>query len=84
MLQRENMAEKELVVGSLVVLQDIDSAGYNKVKQNVEALRNSVQNIGSKQEDYWSSLSADGVISSIEKKQLKKEFEGIDRLTQLL
>lgn len=79
MLQRENMAEKELVVGSLVVLQDIDSAGYNKVKQNVEALRNSVQNISSKQEDYWSSLSADGVISSIEKKQLKKEFEGIDQ-----
>ena len=79
MLAQENMAEKELVVGSLKVLHGIEGAGYKQVKQTVENLRNSVQNIGSKQEDYWSSLSADGVISSIEKKQLKKEFEGIDQ-----
>ena len=79
MLQQENLADKELVVGSIKVLGSMKGGGTEKVRENIERLQNAVKVQQTKQDDYWSSLTADGVISAVEKKQLKKEFESIEQ-----
>lgn len=79
MLEQENYADKELVVGSLKVLGNVSGRESEKVRQNLEMLQNTVKSQQARQDNYWNSLTADGVISAVEKKQLKKEFEGIEQ-----
>ena len=79
MLEQENYADKELVVGSLKVLGNVSGRESEKVRQNLEMLQNTIKSQQARQDNYWNSLTADGVISAVEKKQLKKEFEGIEQ-----
>lgn len=84
MLQQENLADKELVVGSIKVLGSMSGGGTEKVRENIEMLQNTVKTQAAKTENYWESLTKDGIISPIEKKQLKKEYEGIDQTHTVL
>ena len=76
---RFNYADKELVVGSLKVLGNVSGRESEKVRQNLEMLQNTLKSQQARQDNYWGSLTQDGVISAVEKKQLKKEFEGIEQ-----
>ncbi len=79
MLEQENLADKELVVGSIRVLGSMTGGGTEKVRENLDRLQNVVKAQQNKENDYWTGLTADGVISAVEKKQLKKEFESIEQ-----
>lgn len=78
MNQQENKAGTELIVSKLTVLEGISGGGIEEIRQDVEMIQSSVQTMGGKQNDYWSSLSKDGVITPVEKRQLKKEYGTID------
>lgn len=76
-LKERNYAGDHVVVGSLDVLGDLNSKGLKSVRRDVKLLQNTQLNINSKIDSYWADLSADGVITPVEKKALKKEWEGI-------
>ncbi|MCQ2242089.1 hypothetical protein [Treponema sp.] len=78
MNQQENKAGIELIVSKLTVLEGISGGGIEEIKQDVEMIQSSVQTMGGRQNDYWSALSKDGVITPVEKRQLKKEYGTID------
>lgn len=80
MLKEENFAEKSLVVGDIKVLGKASGASFDKIKESMELMQMSLNTLNVKQDDYWSGLSADGVISFVEKKQLKKEWQTIDQV----
>ena len=72
-----NMADQALVVKSLKVLQNIDGGGIREIRQSVEAVQKNAIAMVKQQEEYWEDLSADGVISAVEKQGLKREMENI-------
>lgn len=74
-----NMADQALVVRSLKVLDKIDGGGIKEIRNDVNAVKKQLTIQNRIQEEYWSSLSADGVISSVEKQVLKREMAGISR-----
>ena len=78
MLKEENLAEKSITVGAIKVLGSMEGSGFQKIKESVDLLQEKMNTIRIKQDDYWSGLSADGIISRLEKKTLKKEYEAID------
>lgn len=73
----KNFAENKLVVGSLEVLNDISGKGIKQIKQTVSEVQAQSIAFNKKQEDYWSNLIDDGIISVFEKKTFKKEFDAI-------
>lgn len=79
MLREENLADKELVVGSIRVLGNMTGGGIEQIQEAQETLQNTMNSQAVKTEDYWTSLTADGVISAVEKKQLKKEYESLNQ-----
>lgn len=72
-----NMADQALVVKSLKVLQNIDGGGIREIRQSVEAIQKNAIAMVKQQDEYWKDLSADGVISAVEKQGLKREMENI-------
>jgi len=72
-----NMADQALVVRSLKVLENIDGSGIREIRQSVDTLKKNTALMAKQQEEYWKDLSADGVISSVEKQSLKREMENI-------
>ena len=74
-----NMADQALVVKSLKVLDKVDGGAFKEIKQNVEAVRKQTNVISRQQEEYWKTLSDDGIITPIEKQSLLRESKNIDR-----
>ena len=72
-----NMADQALVVKSLKVLENIDGGGIREIRQTVEAVQKNAIAMVKQQDEYWKDLSADGVISAVEKQGLKREMENI-------
>lgn len=76
-LKEVNHAEEKIVVGGIKVLGSMEGPGVVSIKQNIDSLTNAVNTIGQKQEDYWSSIASDNIITPVEKKTLKKEWSTI-------
>ena len=74
-----NMADQALVVKSLKVLDKVDGGAFKEIKQNVEAVRKQTNVISRQQDEYWKTLSDDGIITPIEKQSLLRESRNIDR-----
>lgn len=74
-----NMADTALVVKSLKVLENIDGGGIKEIKNTVEAVKRQTTAQAKQQEEYWKSLSDDGVITVIEKQTLYRETQNIAR-----
>ena len=74
-----NMADQALVVKSLRVLENVDGGAFKEIKQNVEAVKKQTNVLSRQQEEYWKTLSNDGVITPIEKQTLLRESRNIDR-----
>lgn len=75
----KNMADTALVVKSLKVLENIDGGGIKEIKNTVEAVKKQTTAQAKQQEEYWKSLSDDGVITVIEKQTLYRETQNIAR-----
>lgn len=74
-----NYSDKILTVAGIKVLGNVENKAFQKVKDTVQNIQQSVNQVSRKAEDFWSALSQDGIISRTEKKQLKKEYESIDQ-----
>jgi multidrug efflux pump subunit AcrA (membrane-fusion protein) len=72
-----NMADTSLIVKNLIVLDKIDNSGIKEIRKNVEAVKKQAVTMVKQQEEYWTALSDDGIISVIEKQNLKREIENI-------
>lgn len=79
MLKQDNRAENHLVVGSLEVLGEMKSGNIAGIYRQMDTLVNSQNTIREQQEQYWKELSDDGIISPLEKKILRKEWEEIEQ-----
>lgn len=75
----KNMADTALVVKSLKVLDNIDGGGIKEIKNSVESVKRQATAQAKQQEEYWKSLSDDGVITVIEKQTLYRESQNIAR-----
>ena len=75
----KNMADTALVVKSLKVLENIDGGGIKEIKNTVESVKRQTAAQAKQQEEYWKSLSDDGVITVIEKQTLYRETQNIAR-----
>lgn len=74
-----NMADKHLVVGSIEVLGDMSGSGIKTIQQKITAIEQK-QAFTPASVDYWSELASDGVITPIEKKTIKQQFEEINSI----
>lgn len=74
-----NMADTHLVVGSLEVLGDMSGNGIKTIQQKITAIEQK-QAFTPDPVDYWSELISDGVITPIEKKTIKQQFEEINSI----
>lgn len=74
-----NMADTALVVKSLTVLDKIDGGGLKEIRNSVESVKRQTVAQAKQQEQYWKSLSDDGVITVIEKQTLYRETQNIAR-----
>lgn len=74
---QNNMADQDLIVRSIQVLEDIDGGGMREIRQNIENVKRHAAMQSKQQEQYWKTLSDDGVISSVEKQSLKREMDNI-------
>lgn len=72
-----NMADKDLVVHSIKVLTEIKGGGITEIKRGVEQISQKSELYQKQQEQYWSSLSDDGIIKAFEKVYIKREMENI-------
>ena len=75
----KNMADTALVVKSLKVLEKIDGGGIKEIKDTVESVKRQTTAQSKQQEEYWKTLSDDGVITVIEKQTLYRETQNIAR-----
>ena len=73
------MADTHLVVGSLEVLGDMSGNGIKTIQQKITAIEQK-QAFTPDPVDYWSELISDGVITPIEKKTIKQQFEEINSI----
>lgn len=78
-LQQENKAEKQLIVGSLKVLNNIEGGGFEAVASDVNKIQQALGGFVEKQNEYWKDVAADNVINAFEKKSLKKEWDQIEQ-----
>lgn len=78
-LQQENKAEKQLIVGALKVLNNIEGGGFEAVASDVNKIQQALGGFVEKQNEYWKDVAADNVINAFEKKSLKKEWEQIEQ-----
>ena len=76
-LNERNYAGDHMVVGSLEVLGNINSAGITEIRRNVDLIQKQTEMAYRQQNEYWKELSSDGVITPLEKQQLLKEMRSI-------
>ena len=76
-LNERNYAGDHVVVGSLEVLGSVKGGGITEIRRNVDMVQQQAEQIARKQNAFWETLSADGVISPVEKQMLLKEFKSI-------
>lgn len=74
-----NMADQALVVKSLKVLDKVEGGAFKEIRQSVESVRKQTNVISRQQDEYWKTLSDDGIITPIEKQSLLRESHNIDR-----
>lgn len=74
-----NNAENHLIVQSLEVIKDVKGGGIQTIKAKVDSLGNAMSSVSQKQEAFWKNISSDKLITAVEKKQLKKEWETINK-----
>ena len=74
-----NMADQALIVKSIKVLENIEGGGITEIRNNIDAMRKQQSFQGKKQEEYWTALSSDGIVSPVEKQSLLREMENIKR-----
>lgn len=74
-----NMADQVLVVKGLKVLEKVEGGAFKEIRQNVESVRKQTNVISRQQDEYWKTLSDDGIITPIEKQSLLRESRNIDR-----
>ncbi|MBO7731670.1 MAG: hypothetical protein J6S67_03940 [Methanobrevibacter sp.] len=75
----QNWADRSLTVHSLNVLTDIDSPNIKEIRKSVNETRKQTFEGLKTVEQYWTSLSDDGVISPVEKQILRREMDNIQR-----
>lgn len=77
MTKQINEAGKELIVDSIRILKGdgLHGAGAATIQRKISQLEQSVTILEGKQEDYWSGIGEDNVITPIEKQTLYKERE---------
>jgi hypothetical protein len=78
-LKRINNADKHAVFGSIEVLGDITGSGIQTIRKNIDALSKSVSTTAAKQDSYWKAIADDSLISPIEKRTLKQEWNTIEQ-----
>ena len=78
-LNERNYAGDHVVVGSLEVLGDVKGGSIREIKRNVEQIQKQTEVAFRQQDRKWEELSADGVITPIEKQQLLKEIRSIQQ-----
>lgn len=77
MLSNKNLSELHLTVGGITVLGKVDGSDIKTITNSISALKSAAAAQASKQEDYWTTLASDNVITSVEKKTLYKEWKTI-------
>lgn len=77
MTKQINEAGTELIVDSIRILKGdgLHGAGAATIQRKISQLEQSVTILEGKQEDYWSGIGEDNVITPIEKQTLYKERE---------
>lgn len=83
-LKEINNAENRLVVGSLKVLQGLEGGGIGDLRRDVDVLANATNTVKERQERYWLDLSSDTVVTPLEKKLLRKQWEEITQTAAAL
>lgn len=76
-LKELNHAGEHAVFGSIKVLGDIDGKNVRTIRRDVDLIQNTQYKLKQKVDNYWSSLSDDGIITPVEKIALHKEWESI-------
>lgn len=74
-----NLADQDVIVHSLKVLGSAEGGVFTEIRRSVEAVKKTISAQIKQQDEYWKALSADGVISTVEKQSLKREMENIRR-----
>ena len=72
-----NMADQDVIVHSIRVLQDIDSPTTRQLTREVNLTKEAARSVAQKSDKYWQELSSDGIITPIEKKIIQREMENI-------
>lgn len=67
-----NYAGCHMKVGSLEIIGDLTGKGAKAIRKGVEALQEQTRQFNMKQENYWSNLASDGVITPYEKRRFIK------------
>jgi hypothetical protein len=78
-LKELNHAGEQGVFGSLRVLGDIDNKNIKTIKRDVNVMQNVQTKMNTKINNYWTSISDDGIINIEEKQALKREWETIQQ-----
>ena len=78
-LKELNHAGEQGVFGSIRVLGEIDSKNLKTIKRDVNIMQNVQNTFNAKVNNYWTSLSDDGIITTGEKQTLKHEWETIQQ-----
>lgn len=72
-----NMADQDVIVHSLRVLSDIKNPALSQLKRDLSIQQASAQALALKQDNFYKSLSDDGIITPMEKKIIQREMENI-------
>lgn len=83
-LYENNMADQAVTVGSLRVLNNIQSPEIDGINSHVNSLQQQSKAFQKEQKNYWSNLSDDGIIKPFEKTIIKKEIGEIQQSYQAL
>ena len=75
MLKEENLADKQLTVGAINVLTNINSRQIRTIEQNLQNAGNSITKVMAAQQDYWSRTASDVIVTPEEKKSLYREWK---------
>lgn len=75
----QNWADKDLTVHSLKILGNVEGGGITEIRRSVDSVKKQTMTKYKEQEQYWKDLSADGIVSAVEKQSLRREMENIRR-----
>lgn len=74
-LKQQNEADKHIVVGSLEVLGSIDSGETRVIQNKIIQLQTTLEKVNFAQENYWTGIAEDNIITPSEKASLKTQWE---------